>query len=238
MRYPLKQTMETRSVSRPLVLAAAASLFCVTAPSGWTATIRLKDKTTVKGKVVRVSDDGVLVSLPRASIESINGKPLPPALVEGAAAPPFQVRDIQGNPQALPAPANMNGGPGGAAQGRVTVLHFWVSWCPHCGSDAHKIEALYTQFRAHSKVAIVTVSLDEQREALDRFVKDRHVTYPVIDAAEQAKAPGGVDLAELYHVNGFPVTYLIDAQGIIKRKIHGSFVETGVDLASELQKQL
>jgi peroxiredoxin len=193
----------------------------------WAASIQLEDQTALEADVLQVDDEEVILRIPRTRIGTINGKPLPPALVEGAAAPPFQVKDIRGNPQAL-----------GVSQGRVTVLHFWVSWCPHCRSDAPQMQALYTQFRAHPKVAIVTVSLDEKREALDRFVTDRQVSYPVIDAAEQAKLPGGVDLAELYHVNGFPITYLIDAQGIIKQKIRGSFVESGVDLTKQLQQLL
>jgi peroxiredoxin len=211
---------------KPLIPMFSGLLVCV-ASHAWAASIQLEDQTALEADVLQVDDEDVIIRIPRTRIGTINGKPLPPALVEGAAAPPFQVTDIRGNAQAL-----------GTSQGRVTVLHFWVSWCPHCRSDAPQMQALYTQFRAHPKVAIVTVSLDEQREALDRFVADRQVTYPIIDAAEQAKAPGGVDLAQLYYVNGFPVTYLIDGKGIIKQKIRGSFVETGVDLGKQLEALL
>jgi len=202
-------------------------LLVCAASSVWAASIQLEDQTAIEAEILQVDDEELIIRLPRRRVGTIDGKPLPPPLVEGAAAPPFQLRDLQGNPQTL-----------GTSQGRVTVLHFWVSWCPHCRSDAPKLQALYNQFRAHPKVAIVTVSLDEQREALDRFVQERQVSYPVIDAAEQAKLPGGVDLAELYHVNSFPMTYLIDEQGIIRQKLRGSFVESGVDLTQQLQQLL
>ena len=64
------------------------------------------------------------------------------------------------------------------------------------------------------------------------------MTYPVIFAEEQATAPNGVDLPGLYQIQVFPVTYLIDQQQIIRRKLIGSFVESGVDLDASITELL
>ena len=113
-----------------------------------------------------------------------------------------------------------------------------MHWCPHCRSDAPKIQALYNQFRDNLKLRIVTVNLDQKHDLIDQFIKTHQVTYPVILAAEQAAAPDGVNLPELYQVTGFPVTYLIDGQGIIRYKAVGSFAESDVDLATKVNDLL
>lgn len=183
--------------------------------------IQLKNKTHVSGDVVRVEDDYVFIRVPRESVATIEGKSLPQPLVEGAAAPVFTVKDILGLPRAM-----------NATQGKVTLLHFWVHWCPHCRSDAPKLQALYDQFRENPNVQVLTVNLDDDRAVLDQFVREHQVTYPVIFAAEQAAAPGGANLPELYEISGFPVTYLIDAQGAIRHKVSGSFVESNQDIGT------
>ena len=82
----------------------------------------------------------------------------------------------------------------------------------------------------------MTVNLDDKRADLDAFVNEHHVTYPVISAAEESTKPSGVNLPELYQIQGFPVTFLIDGQGIIRQKFNGSFSESGVDLAASVAK--
>ena len=202
-------------------------IFCVAiaAASVEAATIQLKDrtKTKLKGDIVRVDDDDVFIRLPRQTIATVDGKSLPAALVNGGQAPPFTATDLLGQSHQI-----------GAGSGKVTVLHFWVSWCPHCRSDAPHIQALYDQFRDNAKVQIITVNMEDERAKIDAFVAAHHVTYPVIAAQEQAAAPHGVDLTQLYQITGFPVTFIIDAQGVIHQKTTGSFVETRVDVASQV----
>ena len=192
------------------------------------STIKLteqKTKATFNAAVLRIDDDGVIIRLPRDTVSTVDGKPLPAVLRAGVAAPPFSVHDILGQTQTMD-----------AKQGRATVLHFWVHWCPHCRSDAPQIQAVYDQFHDHPGVRVLTVNLDQERARIDQFIQEHHVTYPVIFAAEQATQPGGVNLTELYQITGFPVTYLIDAQGVIRQKFTGSFSESGNDLKALVAK--
>lgn len=216
MRHDSSLATRALVITAILWLSPAASIV-------WAAAIKLDDGTTVKGDILQVDDDQVIVGLSRQSIATLDGKPLPPTLKEGVAAPAFAVKDLLGHPQVV-----------GGANGRLTLLHFWVHWCPHCRSDAPKIQALYNQFRDNPKVRILTVNLDQDRALVDRFINEHQVSYPVILAAEQASGSSGVDLPQLYQVTGFPVTYLIDAQGIIRYKARGSFAESGVDLAARV----
>ena len=211
--------MTTRSLFLRLVAAAAVSLLAVSSVRA--SEIRLKDHTTLKADVLQTDDDSVIVRVPREGVATIDGKPLPPVLGVGVQAPPFAVKDLQGKPQALD-----------ANSGKVTVLHFWVGWCPHCRSDAPKVQALYEQLRENPHVQLLTVNLEQDRAKVDAFVQERSATYPIIFAAEQASAPGGANLPELYQIHAFPVTFIIDAHGIIRHKVTGSFVESGQDLGA------
>lgn len=204
---------------------AVGVALCAAIAAPWVeaATIQLKDRTTLQGDVVQVDDEHVFIRLPRQAITTVNGTPLPAPLVAGTPAPSFTIADIAGQSHQI-----------GATAGKVTVLHFWVSWCPHCRSDAPKIQALYDQFRDNAKVQIVTVNLEDERAKIDAFVAAHHVTYPVVAAQEQGAKARGVNLPQLYQITGFPVTFVIDAQGVIRQKTTGSFVETRVDLASHV----
>jgi len=206
-------------------VGAIACVSLLAASGAWAQEIRFADETSLTADVLQTDDESVIVRLPRSGIATIDGYPLPPVLAAGAGAPSFTAADLQGQVHSV-----------GADSGKVTVLHFWVSWCPHCQSDAPKIQALHDQFKDHPAVRVLTVNLDQERAQLDAFVKERGVTYPVIVASEQALQ--GVGLPELYQVTGFPVTYLIDTQGVIRHKISGSFVEQGLDLAAKVAEQL
>ena len=207
------------------LLSLSLGLLLLGVVTAWAETIRMKDKTKIKGQIVRMSDEQVMLAVPRDSVATVDGKPLPAALKEGAAAPAFSAADLQGTSWQLP----RNGL-------KVTVLHFWVSWCPHCRHDAPQIQALYDRLHENSDVQIITVSLDEKREAIDRFIQEHHTTYPVIDSGGEAVASGKIDLAEIYQVSGFPVTFLIDGKGRIYKKITGSFTESGLDLEALVDK--
>lgn len=189
--------------------------------TSWAQTIKLTDKTSFQGDVMQVDDEGVMVRFSRERVATVDGKPLPKTLVAGVAAPAFHVKDLQGQMQTV-----------GEGKGPVTLLHFWVNWCPHCRSDAPKIQALYDSLRGTPGVRVLTVNLDQDRAKVDQFIKDHNVTYPIIFAAEQAAVSGGVDLPSLYQITGFPVTYLIDEKGVIQKKFTGSFAESGVDIAA------
>ena len=216
---PFAHVMKRQPPHRWMMVATAGLI--VYSSVAQAASIHLKDNTVVTGDVLGTDDQYVAIRLPRGTIAAIDGHALPPPLVEGMAAPTFLVTDLLGQPQAV-APGSK----------KITILHFWVSWCPHCRSDAPKIQALHDQFRDNPRVQLVTVNLEQDRTKLEAFVQQHHVTYPIIFAAEQAAAPNGINLPDLYQISGFPVTFIIDDQGIIRHKTTGSFVEIRVDVAS------
>ncbi len=208
-------------------------LICAVVPSFGVHTsaqaqaIRLIDQTALTADILQTDDESVIVRVPRDRIVTIDGQPLPPALIAGNPAPAFTAHDTTGQLWTV-----------GAKQHKPTLLHFWVHWCPHCRSDQSQIQALFDTFHDNAVMQLVTVNMDQERDKINEFMKEQHITYPVIIAQDVAATPNGVNIPELYQVRGFPVTYLIDAQGIIRKKITGSFVESKQDLAAAIQELL
>lgn len=96
-------------------------------------------------------------------------------------------------------------------RGKVVLLNFWATWCPPC---VEEMPALIRLHRDRPDIAIVAVSIDEDEAAYDEFIHRFHVDLITVRDPRQIAA-------RLYHTEGWPETYIIDRQGVIRRKIVG-----------------
>ena len=64
--------------------------------------------------------------------------------------------------------------------GDVVVINVWGQWCGPCRAEASALQKVYDDTRS-SGVAMLGIDVrDNNREAAQDFVKDRHVTFPSI----------------------------------------------------------
>ncbi len=97
-------------------------------------------------------------------------------------------------------------------RGRVVLLNFWATWCQPCVAEMPSLLDLHHD---QPDLAILAVSVDEDPDAYTHFVTRRHIDLITVrDPAESA--------AKLYHTDMWPETYVIDRQGVIRRKFVGS----------------
>ena len=176
--------------------------------------IRLKDGTEVSGEIRQRDGDHVLVEFPRSSVVALNGKPLPPPVTVGEKAPDFSATDLAGVTQTL-----------SQSQGHVTLVQFWASWCPFCRKDLPRVKELFAKYQGKG-LRLLTISIDQDLEALKKFVQQEQLAYPVIPAATNQQLP------DLYESQGVPAYYLIDAKGTIAQLWRGSVTVTQTDLDS------
>jgi len=179
--------------------------------------IQLKDGTKVSGTVLQKDDESVYVQLPRASVESVNGQPLPPPVAVGTTAPAFDAVDLAGASQSL-----------AANKGHTVLLQFWASWCPHCRSDVPYMKELATKYEKKG-VKVLTVSVDQEPDKLQAFLQKEQLPYPVITASAYPTLPA------LYEMQGIPGYYLIDAKGTILKVWRGSLTEGAATGKTELE---
>ncbi|MGB9407654.1 MAG: TlpA disulfide reductase family protein [Terracidiphilus sp.] len=96
-------------------------------------------------------------------------------------------------------------------RGQVVLLNFWATWCPPCIEETPSLLELHHE---QPNLAVLAVSIDEDAEAYSRFLVRHHVDLITVrDPAQKA--------AQLYRTEMWPETYVIDRQGIIRRKFIG-----------------
>ena len=136
----------------------------------------------------------------------------------GIAAPDFTVDDVDGAPRKI----SLHD-----FKGRVVVLHFWASWCAPCVEETPSLVAMQLKLKPH--VQVLAISADEDPEAYKRFVAARmNGMLSIRDSKQESNS--------LYHSFKFPETYIIDANGVVRRKIIGPIDWTGKEISDYLLK--
>jgi peroxiredoxin len=98
-------------------------------------------------------------------------------------------------------------------RGQVVVLNFWATWCPPCVQELPSMMEMQDRLKTHG-VTVVGVSIDVDEDAYHRFLKQRSVNFLTVRDPEQK-------VAGLYGTSGWPETYVIDRQGVQRRKFVG-----------------
>ena len=105
-------------------------------------------------------------------------------------------------------------------QGRVVVLNFWATWCGPCTYEMPFFQEIYESYE--SEIAVLAVNNQESVDRVSPFVEELGLTYEIMMDND-----GGV--AMQYQVLGFPTTYFIDPNGIIKFLHVGVLTEEQLD---------
>lgn len=96
--------------------------------------------------------------------------------------------------------------------GKVVLVDFWATWCGPCLAEIPNLLDLHETYHARG-FEVVGVSLDEDVAALEAFVADRGLPWPIIvDGARD----GGETLASRYGITGIPRMILLDRDGTVR----------------------
>ena len=200
---------------RPLgraVIGGIVSVVVCGSQAGRADEIQLKGGAKVSAAVLQRDGESVILRVPRAAVETVNGQPLPPPVAAGNPAPEFTAVDLAGVTRTL-----------SEHRGHPVLVQFWASWCPHCRSDLALMKQLFAQYQQGKQLGMVTVSIDQDVEKLRAFVKQEGVAFPVVAASDHR------DLPELYEAQGVPAYYLVGADGVIVKTWSGSVTEAPSD---------
>jgi peroxiredoxin len=157
---------------------------------------------------------GMLILLSLGTNLSPEGKDSPPsqglAVPHGGyTAPDFELFTLSGERIRL---SNL--------QGKSVLLNFWATWCGPCRLEMPSIQKRYEQYAPD--LAVLAINFDEPQEIVQQFVSELGLTFDIL------LDPGG-EIQQLYRVMGYPTSYFVDAQGIVRIHHVGYMSETQLD---------
>ena len=97
--------------------------------------------------------------------------------------------------------------------GNVVVLNFWATWCAPCVEEMPSLVQLQQRFK-NKGVTVVGVSIDVDGDAYHKFLKDYKIDFLTVRDPDQKTS-------NLYGTFKWPETYIIDRNGIVRRKFIG-----------------
>lgn len=106
-------------------------------------------------------------------------------------------------------------------RGKVTVLHFWGSWCTPCKRELPDLQKLVEVFKNSQDVAFIFLPVRESIAASKHWLASQHLDLPLFDAGAKSnedeflKLADGGKIKDRTIASVFPTTYVLDRHGIV-----------------------
>jgi peroxiredoxin len=133
---------------------------------------------------------------------------------EGDAAPDFNLTSLSGGEVRL-----------SDLRGKVVLVNFWASWCPPCRGEIPSLVTLNSAM-AGKNFRLLAVSVDnEGKDAIEPFFNKLGISLPTLFD------PHG-SVGKSYGITGVPETFIVDKNGIIRKKVVGPIDWSAPDVIS------
>ena len=146
---------------------------------------------------------GAVVALGGLAIFAASRLHVPPAVDVGSVAPDVEARTV--NAPAMTKHLR-------DFRGSVVLLNVWATWCIPCQREMPSIERLYQEFGERG-LRVVAISVDDggAQASIREFADEFGLTFDILHD------PSG-RIMQTYQMVGVPQSFLIDSDGIIRKK--------------------
>ncbi len=104
------------------------------------------------------------------------------------------------------------------AAGTPLVINFWASWCPPCRDESPAFERQWRLRRDDGGILFVGVNTQDAVEDGEAYIREFGLSFP------NGRDPNGRITVD-YGVIGLPVTFFVDASGIVRGRKVGAITE-------------
>jgi peroxiredoxin len=147
-----------------------------------------------------------------------NGQPTEPisttvlrvAPEEGALAPDFTLLNTEGESVQL-----------SQFKGQPVLINFWATWCAPCLIEMPVFQDRFEKYNQDG-LRIFAVDFDEPKEDVVFFREELGLTFDLL------LDPGG-EIQSLYRILGYPTSYFVDPEGVIRAQHIGIMTESQLD---------
>lgn len=115
-------------------------------------------------------------------------------------------------------------------RGKVVLVNFWTSWCTSCIREFPSLKRLNRAIDAR-RFALLAVNVREGKGIAERFRQlqdDGIVVLMDMDGK----------VATSWGVNGYPTSFIVDAHGVIQRKVIGEMDWDDVEMHTYIETLL
>ena len=141
--------------------------------------------------------------------DQLPGVSLPESAAVGSPAPDFELNNLANETIRL-----------SDLRGKIVVINFWATWCEPCKVEMPFFEELYSS--SQEKLEILAVNFDEPSQQVQQFAEEYQLSFPIL------LDPGG-NVQNLYRVRGYPTTFMLDEEGIVRYHHIGLITEGQLD---------
>lgn len=146
-----------------------------------------------------------------------------------------QLEILKSHGRGMPAPAitgiDLDGRPMTLEEfrGKVVLVSFWASWCGPCLAMMPHEKEMLKKFPA-DRFAIVGVNSDVKLDRAHKVVAQKEIPWRNF----RNETEGQPEIADRWHISGYPTFYLLDPQGIVRRRWIGDQPPEEMEKAIEL----
>lgn len=120
------------------------------------------------------------------------------------AAPDFRLKNLDGQFVTL-----------SEFRGKPVLINFWASWCQPCREEMPYLQQVYDEWTSKGLV-LLTIDMGETPAAINKFFAENNLSLPVLLDTDK-------EVGREYGITGVPETFLIDKNGIIRKKQIGAY---------------